>query len=85
MHTVREQAVSLREIQDVEFDVSEEIIVFNAEEEPLVMASSIGINPHEQVELLVVLSCLNSHVKITTLKIRVKLEHFVAVLNKLDF
>ena len=85
MHTVREQAVSLREIQDVEFDVSEEIIVFNAEEEPLVMASSIGINPHEQVELLVVLCCLNSHVKITTLKIRVKLEHFVAVLNKLDF
>ena len=85
MHTVREQAVSLREIQDVEFDVSEEIIVFNAEEEPLVMASSIGINPHEQVELLVVLSGLNSHVKITTLKIRVKLEHFVAVLNKLDF
>lgn len=85
MHTVGEQAVSLREIQDVEFDVSEEIVVFNAEEEPLVMASSIGINPHEQVELLVVLGSLNSHVKITTLKIRVKLEHFVAVLNKLHF
>ena len=75
----------MREIQDVEFDVSEEIVVFNAEEEPLVMASSIGIDSHEQVELLVVFSSLNSHVKITTLKIRVKLEHFVAALNKLHF
>lgn len=85
MHTVREQAVSLREIQDVEFDVSEEIVVFDAEEEPLVMASSIGINPHEKVELLVVLGSLNSHVKITALKIRVKLEHFVSTLNELHF
>ena len=82
---MRIEAVLLGEIENVELYVSEEIIVLDAEKEPLVMAASIWINSHKKVEFLIIWLSLDGHVEVTTFEIRVKFEDLVSALYELHF
>jgi len=81
-HALAEKTRLLCKIDDVELDFAEEALVLHGEIEPLVVAPCVRINPHIQVEFLVIFLYLNGHVEVATLEVWVEEKNLGLVLGE---